>query len=47
MFCANERSRTQLCDETLTVGYVTNKSWSGYNWYQGNFRSLIQASKFP
>ena len=21
-----------------------NKSWSGYNWYQGNFRSLIQVN---
>ena len=30
--------------ETFTVEYVTNKSWSGYNWYQGNFRSLIQVN---
>ncbi len=29
-------------DESFTVEYVTDKSWSGYNWYQGNFRSLIQ-----
>ena len=21
-------------EESLTVEYVTNKSWSGYNWYQ-------------
>ena len=21
--------------EQFTVEYVTNKSWSGYNWYQG------------
>ena len=28
--------------ETFTLEYVTDKSWSGYNWYQGNFRSLIQ-----
>ena len=28
--------------ERFTLEYVTNKSWSGYNWYQGNFRSLIQ-----
>ncbi len=28
--------------ESFTIEYVTNKSWSGYNWYQGNFRSLIQ-----
>jgi hypothetical protein len=30
--------------ETFTVEYVTNKSWSGYNWYQGKFRSLIQVN---
>ena len=30
--------------ETFTVEYVTNKSWSGYNWYQGNYRSLIQVN---
>ena len=29
-------------DESFTIEYVTDKSWSGYNWYQGNFRSLIQ-----
>jgi hypothetical protein len=28
--------------ERFTLEYVTNKSWSGYNWYQGGFRSLIQ-----
>jgi hypothetical protein len=28
--------------EQFTLEYVTNKSWSGYNWYQGSFRSLIQ-----
>lgn len=28
--------------ETFTLEYVSDKSWSGYNWYQGNFRSLIQ-----
>jgi hypothetical protein len=28
--------------ESFTLEYVTNKSWSGYNWYQGGFRSLIQ-----
>jgi hypothetical protein len=31
-------------DERFTVEYVTNKSWSGYNWYQGNHRSLIQVN---
>ncbi|HEX6160097.1 MAG TPA: hypothetical protein VF111_08025 [Thermoanaerobaculia bacterium] len=30
--------------ETFTVEYVNNKSWSGYNWYQGNFKSLIQVN---
>jgi hypothetical protein len=28
--------------ESFTVEYVTNKSWSGYNWYKGNSFSLIQ-----
>ncbi len=30
--------------ESFTVEYVVNKSWSGYNWYQGNYRSLIQVN---
>ncbi|HEX3645588.1 MAG TPA: hypothetical protein VHT95_08265 [Vicinamibacterales bacterium] len=30
--------------ESFTVEYVTNKPWSGYNWYQGNYRSLIQVN---
>ena len=30
--------------ERFTVEYVTGKSWSGYNWYQGEFRSLIQVN---
>ena len=30
--------------ESFTVEYVTNKSWSGYNWYQGAYRSLIQVN---
>src|SRR6185295_15859781 len=30
--------------EKFTVEYVTNKSWSGYNWYQGNYKSLIQVN---
>lgn len=30
--------------ERFTVEYVTGKSWSGYNWYQGQFRSLIQVN---
>lgn len=31
-------------NERFTVEYVTGKSWSGYNWYQGNFRSVIQVN---
>jgi hypothetical protein len=30
--------------ESFMVEYVTNKPWSGYNWYQGNYRSLIQVN---
>jgi len=29
-------------EEQFTLELVTNKSWSGYNWYQGQYRSLIQ-----
>jgi hypothetical protein len=28
--------------ESLRVEYVSDKPWSGYNWYQGDSRSLIQ-----
>lgn len=28
--------------ESFTLEYVTDKPWSGYNWYQGNSHSLIQ-----
>ena len=31
-------------NESFTVEYVTNKPWSGYNWYQGSYRSLIQVN---
>jgi len=30
--------------ESFTVEYVTGKAWGAYNWYQGNFRSLIQVN---
>ena len=30
--------------ETFTVEYVTGKSWSAYNWYKGNFTSVIQVN---
>ncbi|HUO85684.1 MAG TPA: hypothetical protein VM534_11275, partial [Thermoanaerobaculia bacterium] len=29
-------------EESFTLEYVHDKPWSGYNWYQGNYRSLIQ-----
>lgn len=29
-------------EESFTLEYVTNKPWSGYNWYQGSMKSLIQ-----
>jgi hypothetical protein len=31
-------------EEQFTLEFVTNRSWSGYNWYQGNYRSLIQVN---
>jgi hypothetical protein len=31
-------------NESFTVEYVTGKSWSGYNWYQGHYRSVIQVN---
>jgi len=34
--------------EKFTMEFVTDKSWSGYNYYQGNFESLIQINTdFP
>jgi hypothetical protein len=30
--------------ESFTVEYVTGKSWSGYNWYHGSYRSVIQVN---
>jgi len=30
--------------ESFTVEDVTGKSWSGYNWYQGTYKSLIQVN---
>jgi hypothetical protein len=44
---ARERVRGRLTlpeTESFTVEYVTGKSWSGYNWYQGGYRSLIQVN---
>lgn len=28
--------------ENFKLEFVTNKVWSGYNWYKGNYQSLIQ-----
>jgi hypothetical protein len=34
--------------EHFTLEYVTDKSWSGYNWYQGENESLVQINvDFP
>ena len=34
--------------ENFKVEYVTNKPWGAYNWYKGNYFSLIQvATDFP
>jgi hypothetical protein len=30
--------------ENFKIEYVTNKPWSGYNWYKGNYFSLIQVN---
>lgn len=43
------RSRTAAfvelpADESFTLEYVTDKAWSGYNWYEGDYRSLIQVN---
>jgi hypothetical protein len=29
-------------NEDFKLEFVTNKSWNGYNWYKGNYQSLIQ-----
>ena len=42
-----ERSAAHLdlpADEGFTVEYVQDKPWSGYNWYQGDYQSLIQVN---
>jgi hypothetical protein len=30
--------------ESFEIEYVTDRSWSGYNWYKGNYHSLIQVN---
>jgi hypothetical protein len=44
---AESRKRTNAhytlpSPEHFSLEFVKNKSWSGYNWYQGNYNSLIQ-----
>ncbi len=42
---AREQTLRQIAlpaGESFTVEYVTGKPWGGYNWYKGNFHSLIQ-----
>jgi hypothetical protein len=42
-----ERTRRHILlpsHESFSVEYVANKAWSGYNWYQGDFRSVIQVN---
>jgi len=35
--------RAQLPEnESFTIQYVANKPWSGYNYYKGNYHSVIQ-----
>ncbi|MEO1575933.1 MAG: hypothetical protein AAFU65_13380 [Pseudomonadota bacterium] len=35
-------------NESFRIEYVTDKSWSGYNWFQGSANSLIQVNTdFP
>jgi hypothetical protein len=44
---ARERTLAHLKlpqEESFTVEYVKDKPWSGYNWYQGNYRSVIQVN---
>jgi hypothetical protein len=31
-------------EESFIVEYVTNKPWGGYNWYKGDFHSVIQVN---
>ena len=28
--------------ESFTLEFVTDKPWSGYNWYKGNYKSIVQ-----
>lgn len=44
---AESKKRTKVYfqlppSENFRLEYVTGKSWTGYNWYQGNYESLLQ-----
>ncbi|WP_346839345.1 hypothetical protein [Microbulbifer sp. SAOS-129_SWC] len=42
-----ERTKQHIqlpADENFKLEYVTDKPWSGYNWYQGHAQSLIQVN---
>jgi hypothetical protein len=44
---AESRKRTQKYfelpgNESFNLEFVTDKPWGGYNWYKGNYKSLIQ-----
>jgi NAD-dependent SIR2 family protein deacetylase len=34
-------------EESFDVEYVTDKPWNAYNWYKGNYHSLIQVNHQP
>ena len=35
---------TLPANESFDLEFVTNKPWGGYNWYKGNYHSLIQVN---
>jgi hypothetical protein len=44
---AEARKRTKAhyqlpANESLTLEFVTDKPWTGYNWYKGNYKSVVQ-----
>lgn len=42
---ARKRTRARYsmpANESFVLEYVNNKPWSGYNWYKGNYQSVIQ-----
>ena len=44
---ARKRTKSHIelpTEESFVVEYVTNKPWNAYNWYKGNFHSVIQVN---